>query len=159
MPLGRRWASYGAKRHNIPRTCNPTSVKYKNQTLPYPGIPPYLLDQMYTRIPRPSKSLVYGCSLTDLERNATAINTQNITVRSKTFPHTPWSRNAALRNPYVILPSVLHIAWHASHTHLAAYHYPDLQKKKGTHNYTLRRCVWASIATPDIHISNPFFSL
>ena len=159
MPLGRRWASYGAKRHNIPRTCNPTSVKYKNQTLPHPGIPPYLLDQMYTRIPRPSKSLVYGCSLTDLERNATAINTQNITVRSKTFPHTPWSRNAALLNPYVIHPSVLHIAWHASHTHLAAYHYPDLQKKKGTHNYTLRRCVWASLATPDIHISNPFFSL
>ena len=43
-------------------------------------------------------------------QNATAINTQNITVRSKTFPHTPWSGNAALCNPYVILPSVLHIA-------------------------------------------------
>ena len=88
----------------------PTSEKYKNQTLPYQGIPPYLPDPMYTRIPRSPKSLVYGCSLTDLERNATAINTQNITVRSKTFPHTPWSGNAALCNPYVILPSVLHIA-------------------------------------------------
>ena len=75
----------------------------------------HLPDPTDTRVPGPPESLVHGCSRTDLERHATAVNIQNIPVRRQHLIHILRGQgilhfviHMEYSHPTSILPDMLH---------------------------------------------------